>query len=193
MDTMLYMFALMPTNEVSSYIQSRREELFERFGFSKALKPPVHITLYDPFHIKKESAASFENAVDQLQKWADSQPPFQIDLQDYGFFENPKTPVVYIDVKKTSKIKDLQANFIKKLKQYIATEDKPKTYKPHVTIGYRDITPDVFPAIKNYYSNQTFSASFACSTFYLWRHNGQNWQILKTFHLNGAVSQLSLF
>lgn len=191
--TVLYMFAIMPPEELSSNIHLKRTEFFEKYHFRKALKPPVHITLYNPFHIDGTSLSLFEHFVVQLQNWADQQSSFQIDLRNYNFFENPGQPVVFIDVVKNRKLQELHSRFIKKLKKHMPINNEPVSYKPHITIGYKDVTPEVFPQIKTYYSKQTFSGSFPCNSFYLWKHNGKNWEIDTTFHLNGKVEQLKLF
>jgi 2'-5' RNA ligase len=191
--TTLYMFAIMPPSDLASKIHTKRVEFFEKYKFRKALKPPVHITFYDPFPMQEEQAPQFEDAISKIQKWADQQPSFQIDLRNYNFFENPKSPVIYIDVPRNKTLTVLHSKFLKELTKYLATPDEHSKYKPHVTIGYRDVNPDAFSSIKKYYSKQTFSDSFACNSFCLWKHNGENWQVLKTFHLNGKVTQLTLF
>lgn len=192
-DTSMYMFAVMPPTHLSARIHEIREEFSQMFNFHKALKPPVHITLFDPFTIPAESSQTFEQNIDQIQRWAKLQSPFRIDLSNYNFFNNPEHPVVYVDVVKTASIKKFHANFIDTLTKHKLTDSNLRTFNPHVTIGYRDVTPEVFPKIKDYYSRQTFSSSFVCHAFYLWKHNGSNWQVIKTYFLDGKGEQLTLF
>ncbi len=192
-DTSLYMFALMPPPELSGTIHAIREDFSKKFKFKKALKPPVHITLFDPFQIPEASSLIFEQTITQMQQWASLQAPFNIDLRNYNFFNNPQHPVVYVDVIKRSSIKNFHSNFITELTKYKLTNKHPHSFTPHVTIGYRDVTIDAFPLIRAYYSQQTFSSSFTCNTFYLWKHNGANWQVIKTYYLDGKGEQLTLF
>jgi 2'-5' RNA ligase len=191
--TVLYMFAIMPPQSLSSEINDRRVDFFKKYKFTTALKPPVHITLFDPIEIAADEAPEFERRMDFLQRWAERQRRFQIRLQNYNFFSNPRRPVVYIDVLKNLHLKQLQARFLDELKKYTGIARRRAAYKPHVTIAYRDVEPEAFPAIKEDYNQQNFQASFECNTFFLWRHNRNNWQIVKEFRLNGKEEQLSLF
>jgi 2'-5' RNA ligase len=178
------MLALMPPPDKSSAIHQVRQHFSERFQFKKALKPPVHITLLKPFLIPGKWALSFEKYISQIQNWAKEQCAFTIGLHNYNFFENPYHPVVYIDVAKSESLISFHANLMIELAKYHLTNGKPGNFKPHITIGYKAVTPDAFPAIKDYYSKQTFSDSFTCEAFYLWKHNGKNWEVLNTYFLN---------
>jgi 2'-5' RNA ligase len=189
----LYMFAIMPPHELSLKIHEKRVEFSEKYKFTKALKPPVHITLYAPFKIEKAEALQFEQHIVQLQHWADRQMPFQIELSGYDFFANPNHPVIFIDVVKNAHLKELHNSFLKEIQKYMDTEKQNTTYKPHITIGFRDTTAEAFPAIRAEYSKQTFNGSFVCDTIYLWLHNGKNWEVQKEFQLKGTKEQPALF
>lgn len=191
-NTSLYMFAFMPPAELAKRLDLMRVEFSELFKFYKGLKPPVHITLYEPFQMLNEKTSTFEAYIAKLQEWASFQHPFKVDLRDFNFFNNPKHPVVYVDVLKSKAIKNFHAGFINELGKF-HLQGIGRSYTPHITIGYRDVTPEAFPGIKDYYSRQTFSSSFVCNTFYLWKHDGTNWQVIKTFYLDGRSDQLTLF
>jgi 2'-5' RNA ligase len=192
-NTSLYMFAIMPPDGLASTIHQLRQEFFQFFKFRKALKPPVHITLFDPFLIPIELSQAFEQYIAQIQHWASTQSPFMIDLRNFNFFNNREHPVVYIDVINNFSIKKFYAGFINQLTKYKLKRDDPRSFKPHITIGYKDIPPTAFPKIKEHYSKKNFGSSFTCNTFYLWKHDGNNWQVIKTYLLDGKVEQLNLF
>src|SRR5437870_1728391 len=103
--SVLYMFAIMPPQSLSAEIHEERVDLFKKYKFTTALKPPVHITLFDPFEIETDEAAGFERRIDFLQRWAERQRRFQVRLQNYNFFNNTRRPVVYIDVLKNLQLK----------------------------------------------------------------------------------------
>jgi 2'-5' RNA ligase len=187
------MFAIMPPPDLSSRIHNERINFAEEYNFVRALKPPVHITLFDPFEIPVTAIPAFEKEMASIQKWADKQTPFEIKLNNFGFFDNPKNPVLYIDTALNEALKELHRGFINELKKYLPIEKKKSGYKPHITIGYRDINPEVFPTIKLAYSKKRFKASFNCNAFYLWKHNRQNWQVLKEYSFKNINNQLSLF
>ena len=191
--TQLYMFAIMPPPELAAKIHNERMNFAEQYKFIKGLKPPVHITLFEPFNMPLLEATEFESNISRLQAWADRQTPFGIELNNYNFFDNTLHPVIFIDVIRSEQLAELHHSFIKELRKYRDIEKQKNTYKPHITIGYRDIDPRVFPMIREEYSKKRFRASFNCNAFYLWKHNGNNWQVQKEFRLNGIKDQLALF
>ena len=191
--TNLYMFAIMPPAELSGKIHDIRLAFAEQFKFVAALKPPVHITLYPPFRLSISEAKIFEQQIPKLQRLADKQAPFLLHLSDYGYFDKEFSPVLYIDVLKSPELGKLHSNFLKELKTYMNPEKKSDPYTPHVTVGYRDTKPEVFPDIKALYSKRTFKASFECDAFYLCKHDRKNWQIFRKYPLHGVDNQLSLF
>lgn len=191
--TSLYMFAIMPPPDLAAKIHNERLNFAEEFKFVKALKPPVHITLYPPFKIPISLAPGFENAIKHLQHWADKQVTFDIQLKDYEFFKNKYKPVVYIQVTKNELLNTLNKSFLIELAHYLQIEKSKVPFKPHFTIGYRDVDPEVFPAIMDAYSKRLFSGHFICNSIYLWKHNRENWQVLHEFPLRNIKVQQSLF
>ncbi len=191
--TELYMFAIVPPPELAAEIHTVRVLFAEKYGFEKALKPPVHITLFQPFEIPVSQVKEFEKKISKIQDWADHEIPFTIDLNNYDYFDNKLSPVLFIDVIRSLQLIKFHKGFVNEMKKYPEVEIQKSQYKPHITIGYRDVDPNVFPVIKAAYSKKTFKASFECKAFYLWKHDRQNWQILKEFGLNGTNNQLALF
>ncbi len=188
------MFAMVPPAALTEQIQRERMLFAENYNCVKALKPPVHITIYDPF--KQEG--NFEVRITTLQNWADKQQPFSIILNNYGFFEPGKSPVIYIHVDRSKEIVSLRTGLLLQLKKYLEQPEtgylpnnkaipdpKPKPYHPHITIGYRDVPHELLPDIKQAYSRRPFKGKFECKAIYLWRHDGKNWQTVQEFKLNG--------
>jgi 2'-5' RNA ligase len=191
--TVLYMFAITPPPDLAHAIHQVRLNFSDKYKFKKALKPPVHITLFPPFKIPTPTTTSFEQDVQSLKNWSEKLDPFDIQLDDYNFFHNRRSPVLFIDVIRNTQLNKLHTDFLKEFQKYYNFEKPKDTYKPHITIGYRDVTPESFPAIKTDYSKQKFSAVFNCDKFFLWKHDGQNWQVLQEFLLTGKKEQLALF
>ena len=194
------MFALMPPEKLSKEIHDERLTFAEEYGFVAALKPPVHITVLPPFKIPTEDCNAFETKVSGMHEWAHRQSQLTVELNNFNFFDNYGHPVLFIDVVKSPKLIKLRTSFLKQLDHYPWIEKSTLPFKPHITIGYRDIDPAVFPTIREVYARRKFKAAFECDAIYLWKHDGKQWQIFKTFELNGEESgeesgeeQLSLF
>ena len=60
----LYMFAIMPPEAETNEISKERQMFAENYNCFKALKPPVHITLYEPFKTEPD----FEKEITGLQR-----------------------------------------------------------------------------------------------------------------------------
>ncbi|MFI5195553.1 MAG: 2'-5' RNA ligase family protein [Chitinophagales bacterium] len=180
----LYMFAIMPPPELAVRINSERLLFSEKYKCVKALKPPVHITLYPPFHDTND----FEEKIKGIQRWVEEQTGFFIELMDFNFFKKHNSPVVYIGVVKNDNLNKLHEGFLEQLKNYIPVKSSG-SYTPHFTIGYRDVPSAIFPNIVKEYSTRRFSASFEVSSIYLWKHDGKNWQILNEYKF-GTATQL---
>ncbi len=185
----LYMFAIMPPPELASRIDNERKIFSENYKCHRALKPPVHITLFEPF----KNEPGFEDEITGLQQWAGAQRPFSIELKNFNFFRNRNSPVVYIDVVKNEHLTRLHRSFLTELHQYLEMERNKSQYSPHITIGYRDVPPAIFPEIIKNYSKRPFSASFEVNTVYLWKHDTRNWQVVREFTFGKPQVQASLF
>lgn len=192
--TVLYMVAIMPPAVLSSTIHEKRVDFSKKYSYVAALKPPVHITLFEPFLIRESDVPLFEENLNKIQKWAEHQQAFDINLLNYNFFNNREHPVVYIDVVKNTFLKQLHSGFLRQLRKFVSL-DHPSSpsYKPHITIGYRDIPAKTFSSIKADYRQQAFSGSFNCGSIYLWKHDRKNWQIEREFQFKYKLQQLSLF
>ncbi len=193
----LYMMAVVPPADLEVRIQKERIFFAERYNCVKALKPPVHITVYEPF--KEE--ADLPIRLKPLQQWADKIEPFIVIIDNYGFFDNPRSRVAFIHVVKDEAITQLRTGLLKELKKYLEEDEpeyinnkpvpraKPQPFNPHFTIGYRDVPPALLPTIKQDYLRRQFKGSFTCDAIHLWRHNGTNWQTVYTFQLSGKKAQ----
>ena len=175
----LYMFAIVPPPDIAQNIDAERRKFSEKYNCFKALKPPVHITLFEPFTLDEP----IDNELNGIDKWATQQAAFEVRLKDYAFFENHVSPVVYLDLVKNQALSKLHTGLVARLTTDVPVEYRPKAYKPHITIGYRDIPVDLFPKIKTDYSKRKFEAEFMVNSIFLWRHDSKNWQVQREFVL----------
>jgi 2'-5' RNA ligase len=187
----LYMFAIVPPPDLEKQIRFEQKRCSERYGTEEALKRPVHITLYEPFKAGIETETQFE----VFHKWAAKEKPFRIDLEGFGFFEHPATPVVFIAPTKNNTLSVFRKGFVKQLKNYVDPPPVRRAYKPHFTIAYRDLAPEKFPAVLTEYSKRPFRGSFSVDSIFLWKHDGKRWHISREYHLgaNSSTIQTELF
>ncbi len=177
----LWLIALVPPLDVAKRIDDIRQEFAANFNCVKALKPPVHLTLYT---LLKLHDADMDAQIGKLRNWVSVQPRFRLELKNFNFFENAKSPVVYIDVVANADLKAFNTGITRELKKLFGLEDLSKqTFRPHFTIGYRDISPEIFPQVKQAYNRRTFGAVFKVEHVVVFRHNRRQWVELHSLPL----------
>lgn len=180
MSQCLYLWAVTPPEAATAQIEVLRQEFAVNFKSVEALKPPVHITLYKPFMLPE---AMTEAAADRFRRWISTQPAFTLELNNFGFFENARSPVVFIAVMPNADLKTLNSGLSQLTrKTFDFDTENNNPYHPHITIGYRDILP-VFPEVKQAYSKRIYQASFQVQELYLFKHNGKKWEVQYRFPL----------
>lgn len=187
--TNLYLLALMPPPELSGQIHEIRLECAEKFGVKKALRPPVHITLYRPFHME----TAFEQPLIRLLHQAGSAlQSFEQELENFGSFN---TQVVYINALMNPGLVELHQSIVGVFRKHQIDPKGNKgnhAFHPHLTIAYRDVLPEVFPLIWKEYNDRKFKRSWYADHFTLLKHDQTQWIPLENFNMK-AADQPSLF
>jgi 2'-5' RNA ligase len=187
----LYLIAVLPNDDLSRQIHEIRVQCAEKFGVQKALKPPVHITLYRPFKIE----GTFENKLIRLlQSAASGLHPFRQDIENFEAFD---THAVVIRALKNPEIMKLQRAVGSVFRKNEIDKQPPGSknfpFRPHLTIAYRDILPEVFPMIWHEYKDARFKRNFTVDHFSLLKHDGKQWNKINDFKLSLNVIQPELF
>jgi 2'-5' RNA ligase len=169
------MWAIVPPPDLVRRIDAARKEFSEAFQCYKALKPPVHLTLFMPF---KTTDETLQQHIDSFKSWLSCQPAFSISLKNFAFFERLRSPVVFIDVAPNADLKEFNLRLSNRIVQAFGLEMGRTDFHPHFTIGYRDVPPAIFPEIKRLYSRRSFSALIDVNSIVLFRHNGLVWELI---------------
>ncbi|PWG81412.1 2'-5' RNA ligase family protein [Pararcticibacter amylolyticus] len=177
----LYLTAILPPPSLAEEIDEIRKEISERFKVYKALKPPVHITLFHPVSIQDELEK-------YLVKWLKPvtllHDKFEISLQNYDSFNNQ---TVYIDVVKNEFLGALQKDIASVYNKNRIEKKEVKSnnrFKPHLTVAYRDLSPETFSNLWPEFKDRKFKRKFTADRFTLLKHDTQRWNILEEFRLN---------
>ncbi|WP_276346409.1 2'-5' RNA ligase family protein [Daejeonella sp. JGW-45] len=187
----LYLIAVLPPEDLSNQIHEIRVHCAEKFGVQKALKPPVHITLYPPFKMEE----TFEARMFRLLQSAGSGlHPFKQELENFEAFD---MHAVVIRALKNAEIMKLQRAVASVFRRH-EIDKKPAgakrlPFRPHLTIAYRDILPEVFPMIWEEYKDARFKRSFMLDHFSLLKHDGKQWRRISDFKLSMMMRQAELF
>lgn len=187
----LYLIAILPPEDLTRQIHEIRVQCSEKFGVQKALKPPVHITLYRPFKIEE----TFESRMIRLlQSAASGLRPFRQEIENFEAFDMHAVVIRALKNPEIMKLQRAVASVFRKNeidKQPPGSKNLP--FRPHLTIAYRDILPEVFPMIWEEYKDARFKRSFTIDHFSLLKHDGQRWNKINDFRLSLAVMQPELF
>lgn len=176
----IFMFAIMPPAGLAKQIDGERLYFAEKYNSRAALKPPVHITIYPPF----TDTEDLPERAKGLHQWASTRESLNIDLRNFDWFDNRRSPVLYIHVERSRELTDLRAAFMIRLKEHLPEVELMGEYKPHITIGYRDIPEELLPQIREEYATRAFEGTFEAFSILLWEHNGQRWNVVDEYCFN---------
>ncbi len=182
----LYLIALIPNRELRTRITVLQKDFSTKFNSSKALKVYPHITLKAPF---KKLATNHQKIIEWFDNLQINQHKFTITLKDFGSFPNKKSPVVYINPIASEELLQLQEeimiSFITNISDVVDKSDIK--FKPHCTVAYRDLSPEMFIKAWSEYQHKTFDASFDVDAVYLLQHDSKKWNIIATHNLSASV------
>jgi 2'-5' RNA ligase len=164
----MYFIAIYPPQTIIEEINVFKQDLAANFANSKALKNEAHITLFPPFDREIELESDIHAA---FQKINTDMSPFEITLNGFGSFSNPKNPVLFVLPEENENLKQLQLNVKEKF------SFKNYTFNPHVTVGYRDLTYDNFLKAWEIYQHKIYKTKFLVYKIILLRHDGKWVQI----------------
>jgi len=180
--TSLFFIALIPNRGLRMKINAIKND-FKRFESSKALKVYPHITLKAPF---KCSANGRKELLNWFSQMVLRQKPFSMDLNGFGAFHNKYNPVVFINPVINNEIikmqKELMISFNSIFPAYVHLVDR--NFKPHITVAYRDLTPENFSMAWQEYKYKAFNDVFDVNAIYLLEHDMKNWNIIDTHKLD---------
>ena len=179
----LYFIALLPPADLSEQIHQIRLQCSEKFGVYKALRPPVHITLYPPFRFEEILEKKLIHIIRQKTR---GQAVFTQYLKDFGHF---RKEVVFIKAPASPELTGLQQTVSALFQKVDPKRFQSPAFHPHITIAYRDVRPETFNDIWAEYKNQTYSAHFIAEHFTLLKHDKIRWNAVENFELTGPANK----
>ncbi|WP_207423668.1 2'-5' RNA ligase family protein [Desertivirga brevis] len=185
----LYLTAILLPSPLSEEIDDIRKEISSKYNVYAALKPPVHITLYRPLSIPLTTE---KNLIQLLKPVAFMHNSFEQKLQNFDSFNN-KT--LFVHCVKQPILNNLQKDISAVFHKNKLDPDENKSnssFHPHITIAFRDVTPEIFIPLWAEYKNRKLKRSFTIDRFTLLRHDGKKWQALEEFLLQ-KPEELKLF
>ena len=174
----LYFIALIPHDAVAGEVTAFKNDFAMNYNSSRALRSMPHITLKAPFKLEA-------NGHYGLMKWFANLRPevqsFNVTLEDIGSFDNKNNPVIYVKPLMTPQLEALQKRIIESFEKtwpHIGIMQTERKFSPHMTIAYRDLTPEQYERAMDVYRHKKYSASFRADRFCLLMHDGIRWNVI---------------
>ncbi len=172
----LYFIAVVPHKELRQKATVFSKDFAERFNSIKSFENFPHITILRPFNVDEKQEELLTEKFSGLNLKSSS---FKVFLKNFGCFSNGKNPVIFIKPESSTELQSLydevQENF----------EFHPKAqFHPHLTVSYRDLSPENFQKAWQEYQTKTFEDSFLVDKICLYKHENKKWNLLKIKYLN---------
>ncbi|UWX60255.1 2'-5' RNA ligase family protein [Chryseobacterium oranimense] len=179
----MYFIAIYPPQEIIEEIKVFKQDFAMNYGNSMALKNDAHITLLSPFDRELELESDIHTA---FQKINTDIPPFEIILNGFGGFPNPNNPVIFVRPEANESLNLLHQKVIQHL------SFGKKSFTPHMTVGYRNLTFENYGKAWEVYKNKMYKTKFLVDKILLLRHDGK-WVPIAEKHLANPDTGNSLF
>ena len=187
----LYFIALLPPPPLQERIRVLQQEMSQRFHSHAALKSPPHITLIPPLSLSESGAGLLQKELNLFSpsstpsnqnSYTPEEPP-TIVLEGFAAFA-PR--VLYIHVQPHRGLTTLRTHLRDRLQRHPALQlpANPRhsyPFVPHITLGFRDLSPENFERAWAEFQQRSFQANFVADGFTLLQHNGQHWEPIVSY------------
>lgn len=102
--------------------------------------------------------------------------PFEITLNGFGSFPNPKNPVIFVQPEANENLNLLH----ERIRRYFSFGKN--SFTPHMTVGYRDLSYDNYLKAWEIYKDKEYKTKFLVDKILLLRHDGK-WIPIAEKHL----------
>lgn len=179
----MYFLAIVPPPEICNEIITIQTDLGSQYQTVAALKVVPHITLKSPFRLP---ADQHEFVLQWFLQITLDTAPFNLELRNFNAFTNPAHPVIFIQPLAGLPLFKLQKHIIRNFQiafPDIQIANLELEFKPHLTVAYRDLRPDLFREAWQEYGKKHYSASFNVVDFQLLQHDGRHWNVIQNYTL----------
>ena len=169
----LYFIAIIPPQPVYGEIKHYQKIMADEFNSHKSYSHIPHITLVPPFRIDIDKEMELKSILSSM----DELPSITLEICGFSHF---KKHTIFAEVKSNSILEKLHVNLLQLLNQSPNLLFKKinyfQKYRPHITIGYRDLEPN-FEQAWHYFKSKQINITFDVHHFSLLKHNGEKWKI----------------
>jgi 2'-5' RNA ligase len=168
----VYFIAILPPENILREVHEFKCYARDHFNSSRALRSPAHVTLEPPYKWEDDRTGELIKKIEAFEAPISS---FTMALRNFAAFP-PR--VIYVDVIQNQELLQLQTALKVYLRTIVGIEsDRPdRPFHPHMTVAFKDLRKTVFPKAWAYFKEEKYERTFAVKSFWLLRHDGQEWQ-----------------
>ena len=181
----LYFVGIIPPEDIFAEVHAFKERIAEKYHSQGALRSPPHITLFPPTQTQEAMEKQFTSLLDEI---AGHHHTFEISLNGFGAFP-PK--VIFVKPEKELRMNVLSREIVDNYIHHISPVMELRTFKfkAHITIGYRDLTPEMFAAAWGELKNKQYKRSFTATEVALFKHDSKKWNIIHSAKLVNPIEK----
>jgi len=172
-----FFIALLPPDSMQDEVRQIQYDFRDRYSTQATLKSPPHITLIPPFEL---SSDRLEPLQIELEKFAKTRSSFTINLSGFAAFP-PR--VIYLNVVSNPILSrlyvDIAATLANNLDIHNPYASRP--FVPHMTVAFRDLTPENFKLAWSEFSDRQIDFEFEVINLTLLAHDHKKWNVLSNF------------
>lgn len=165
----LYFIAVEPHNELIDKIRVIQKDFAERFSSSKSYSNFPHITIIPPFSLRDDEETAL---ISKFKDFSLATKPFTVHLNGFGSFPNSKSPAIFIKPENESELTALFKEINSAMKMF---DYRVSKFRPHLTVAYRDLSPENYRKSWMEYQTKTFRDRFEVNAVKLYKHDRKKW------------------
>ncbi|MFZ5629043.1 MAG: 2'-5' RNA ligase family protein [Spirochaetota bacterium] len=181
----LYFLSVLLPDALEDLILQFKKEIAARYHSVAALKPMGHITLQETFFYDDAHLPRLQR---RLEEVFECTAPFAVELQNFGAFP---AHTIFAAVKNFFPFQKLRESLYWQLTHeptFPSSALGSRKITPHVTIAYRDLTPEAFDGAWSEFCQRELSAQFAVTSAHLMEHRGK-WRTIREFPFQNKPSR----
>jgi 2'-5' RNA ligase len=170
----LKLIAIVLPEPVFSGIRKEQEYIAKNWGPKHALRTPPHITVIPPIALSSGEVGLLFGMAEAI---AAAMSPFKMKLRNYGSF---RPRVVFINPIISPELQELYEIWDQALRSkmpHVFDTYPIRPYHPHITLAHKDVSPEQFQRMWNFYSRKEYHASFDVSGFSILEHKDHGWKV----------------
>ena len=158
-------------------VDGLRVLIANEFSVKEALRYPPHLTLFYPFE------AEGDILKECLEKFAETRRGFELKVNGFNSFGEA---VWFVDVEQSAELFELKNELVEMMKNQLQisedTGGRNGTHF-HVTLAYKDVTPEKFKLIGEYLKGHLVPIeNLEVNSVTLFGRNGENWEVVERFN-----------